>query len=560
MAITSADPDNNPATPRPSLKFGTPNDSGNQSLRKEFPHETDTGPDGQPRLGASLSEYYGGGGVVPSSALVEGQNQSAYGDIQLIESRWTFDAGRSGFPSEINNSPPDNLFYVRKVKTTQAPVPAVNIPVTFEKGVNQWRVNYNQSQGAGAYISIFDNAVRVYFTGTLGQTQTIDAITELTVNGITYTKGSLARIEESPNTGSIYQRDYSMSTSEPAQVGDLLFAWQYPTNGVEKHGYTFKIPNGIIGEEYEHDGYTYTTGGDASGVSVLKEETGEVMGFYPPNTPYGNKQFQFRYENQPIYNTWYDRYYIKRRTTADAINNQTVPINNLVPLSGPISFSQLYGSANIQEANVDIPGHSPADEGYIWNSSLYPANITTDGTEIRSGILPGALAYRDLTNGTNFTTMSVPLGTLYVDPATFPSGIKFTLKASSIAQRDIKYDGKIDDDGSNGYIKVKNIGIRIDHHPSGRAALFYTGGPNGNGSFLFSAQGNNGNMKTFSRYLNEDGSETSGSSYTSSATNDTGRFIVYLAFDYAHNQVYTGSNDPDFKLSIDPVNVSWETA
>ena len=177
MAITSADPDNDLNTPRPSLKFGAVSDSGNQSLRAEFPTETGTGGT-TAATSAKLSEYYRGGGVVPSSAAVEGQTQSEYTTQQLIESRWTFDAGRSGFPSQVNNSPPDNLFYVRKVKTTEAAVPAVNIPVTFEKGVNQWRVNYNQSQGGGAFISIFDNAVKVYFTGSLGQTQTIDAITE----------------------------------------------------------------------------------------------------------------------------------------------------------------------------------------------------------------------------------------------------------------------------------------------------------------------------------------------------------------------------------------------
>lgn len=558
MAITSADPDNNPATPRPSLKFGTPTDSGNQSLRKEFPHETNAGPAGQSRAGASLSEYYGGGGVVPSSAAVQGQTQSTYGDDQLIESRYSAFSGGQGTRAEVDNSAPEHLYYVRKVKSLDAPVPPIDVLLEHERDENEWRINYIQSQGGGAYYRIFYDGNTVYTSPVLA-INIIENITQRTVNvggtNITFAKGAGV-------SGFSYEANFKISTRTPVAVGDLLFAWQYDTtNSEDKHGYTFKIPNGFINQEYEHtDGYTYTTGADASGVPVLIQYAMEPAGFFDPNDDEDDREYMFEYRNDPRYNTWYDRYYIRRRTTADDVNNQTVPINNLVPISGAISFSQLYGSANRQEANVDIPGHSPADEGYIWNSSLYPANITTDGTEIRSGILPGALAYRDLINDDGFTTMSVPLGTLYVDPVTFNSGIRFTLKASSIAQRDIKYSGAVDDDGSNGFVKVRNIGIRIDHHPSGRAALFYTGGANGNASFTFSGEGNGGDMKTFSRYMNEYNLETIGTKYTSSATNDTGRFIVYLAFDYGHNKVYTGNNDPDFKLSIDPVNVSWETA
>jgi len=62
MAITVLDPDNNPNTRPPALKFGTTSDStgssGNTSLRKEYPTEVGS---------ASLSEYYRDGGVVPSS-------------------------------------------------------------------------------------------------------------------------------------------------------------------------------------------------------------------------------------------------------------------------------------------------------------------------------------------------------------------------------------------------------------------------------------------------------------------------------------------------------------
>jgi len=549
MAITSADPDNNPATPRPSLKFGDPTDAGNQSLRKEFPADTGS---------SSLSEYYRGGSVVPTSSVVGGEQASEYGSNQLIESQYGFIAGGSGTLSEIDNSAPEYLFYVRKVKTTQAPVPAVNIPVTFEKGVNQWRVNYNQSQGGGAYISIFDNAVRVYFTGNLGPTQTIDAITELTVNGITYTKGSLARIEEAPNTGNIYQRDYSMSTSEPAQVGDLLFAWQYETaNANDKHGYTFKIPNGNVGEEYEHtDGYTYTTGPDASGVAVLQEIKGEADGFHDPNRPPSTYRWLFEYRNQPVYNTWYDRYYIKRRLTANASNPQTVPINNLVPLSGPISFSQLYGSRNFAENNTNIPGHNPAQtsNAYIWEANNYPANIAVDseGVEVRSGSLPGARdTYRDGPAPSGFTTYNVPMGTFYIDPTTFTGNIKLTLSPTDAATTEIRYYGSLDDDGTNYHVEINEIGIRIQNVESENDALVYKG----EASPTFTGAGSNGNGRSFTRFLSM-GFENVRTDVSETIT-DTGRFVVYLTFGYKQPLAYS---DPDFTLNIDAVKVSWETA
>ena len=40
MAITSADPDNNTATPRPSVSFGNASGGGDRSLRTEFPLDT----------------------------------------------------------------------------------------------------------------------------------------------------------------------------------------------------------------------------------------------------------------------------------------------------------------------------------------------------------------------------------------------------------------------------------------------------------------------------------------------------------------------------------------
>ena len=98
MAITSADPDNNPATPRPSISFGSASGGGSQSLRAEFPADTGS---------SSLSEYYRGGGVVPTSSIVAGEVASEYGSNQLIESRYPTNIGGSGTLSEIDNSAPE---------------------------------------------------------------------------------------------------------------------------------------------------------------------------------------------------------------------------------------------------------------------------------------------------------------------------------------------------------------------------------------------------------------------------------------------------------------------
>ena len=98
MDITSADPDNNPATPRPSISFGPASGGGSRSLRAEFPADTGS---------SSLSEYYRGGGVVPTSSIVAGEVASEYGSNQLIESQHGFNAGGSGTLSEIDNSAPE---------------------------------------------------------------------------------------------------------------------------------------------------------------------------------------------------------------------------------------------------------------------------------------------------------------------------------------------------------------------------------------------------------------------------------------------------------------------
>ena len=544
MAITSADPDNNPATPRPSISFGSASGGGSQSLRAEFPADTGS---------SSLSEYYRGGGVVPTSSIVAGEVASEYGSNQLIESQYGFgfNVGGSGTLSEIDNSAPEYLFYVRKVKTTQAPVPPIDTLVEHERGVNEWRINYNQSQGGGAYIRIFYEG-NVVYTGSLIANNAAESVTELTVNvsgtSIVFAKGVGA-------PGYSYEANFKISTRTSVAVGDLLFAWQYETaDADDKHGYTFRIPNGNVGEEYEHtDGYTYTTGPDASGVTVLKEVEGEPDGFHNPNLPPSTYRYLFEYRNQPVYNTWYDRYYIKRRLTANASNPQTVPINNLVPLSGPISFSQLYGSRNFAENNTNVPGHSPAQtsNAYIWEANNYPANITTDGTDVRSGALPNATAYRDGTAPSGFTTYNVPMGTFYIDPTTFTGNIKLTLSPTDAATTEIRYYGFLDDDGTNFHVEINEIGIRIQNVDSGNDALVYKG----EASPTFTGAGSNGNGRSFTRFLSM-GFENVRTDVSETIT-DTGRFVVYLTFGYKQPLAYS---DPDFTLNIDAVKVSWETA
>ena len=100
MAITSADPDNRPETPRPSISFGPASGGGDRSLRAEFPADTGS---------SSLSEYYRGGSVVPTSSVIGGEQASEYGSNQLIESQYGFgsNVGGSGTLSEIDNSAPE---------------------------------------------------------------------------------------------------------------------------------------------------------------------------------------------------------------------------------------------------------------------------------------------------------------------------------------------------------------------------------------------------------------------------------------------------------------------
>jgi hypothetical protein len=553
MAITSADPDNDPNTPRPSISFGNASGGGSRSLRTEFPADTGS---------SSLSEYYRGGSVVPSSTVVGSEEESVYGSNELIESRYSAGSAPfgSGTRADVNNNAPDYLYYVRKVKSVNTPVPPIRVPIEPALSVNEWRITYNQSQGGGAYIRIYYESNLVY-TGNLISTLAAEDTTELTVNvngtNITFAKGTQFAYRQT-NTGAVYQRDYGISEGVPVAVGDLLFAWQYETaDADDKHGYTFKIPNGNVGEEYEHtDGYTYTTGPDASGASILLQFAGEAVGFVDPDNPDDAERYFEYMDISSRYNLWYDRYYIKRRTTANASNEQTVPLNNLVPTSGPISFSQLYGSRNFFEGSANIPGHNTAEtsDSYIWEANNFPANITTDGTDVRSGRLPGSLAYNDPVHGSlpgDYTTYNVPMGTFYIDPSTFTGNIKLTLSPLDSATTDIRYYGSLDDDNGDAYVNINEVGIRIVNVDSGNDALVYKGEV----SPTFSGDDTSGDGRPISRFLSFDLANVRTDVFET--ITDTGRFIVYLTFGYKQLVAYT---DPDFQLNIDAVKVSWETA
>ena len=133
MAITSADPDDNPVTPSPALSFGPAatqsphadsNADGGQSLRVEFPHETNTaGPNGQPpRQGASLSEYYRGAGVVPYGAGGAGATEvGEWTDDELVE--YNPDKQPPNAYVDTLEHPPvpyTGLYYVRRVTAAGA--------------------------------------------------------------------------------------------------------------------------------------------------------------------------------------------------------------------------------------------------------------------------------------------------------------------------------------------------------------------------------------------------------------------------------------------------------
>lgn len=127
MAITSADPDNNPSTPKPALSFGSAaagtdsNADGEQSLRAEFTAETNTAPSSQPRVGASLSEYYKGQGVVPLVIASGNTTVGQWTDNELVE----YNPDKQPPNSYVDTLeepilPSTGLYYVRRVTAAGA--------------------------------------------------------------------------------------------------------------------------------------------------------------------------------------------------------------------------------------------------------------------------------------------------------------------------------------------------------------------------------------------------------------------------------------------------------
>ena len=299
MAITTSDPDNDPATPRPSLKFGTSSDAGNQSLRKEFPAENGV---------AALSEYFRGAGIVPDVLIVPGSTgtPNEYGSDTLIE------FGALGPGPEGFGEYPVNLFYAWKVKASA--------------------------------VSLFPT--------------------------------------------------YGFS------AGDLLFAWGAPNSGgIGNFNFTFKVANGQVGTGYAHtDGFTYTTGQSASSQRILlwygPDETGNESGSNNTAGPPWEDVAWF-------YNQHFERYYIRRKETEVDTPASTVDLNQIVPRSGPISFSQLYGAANTytytisadtQEADIRALAVTAGwDENsnlkvvinsgvYVWSNNINTPALKIDGS------------------------------------------------------------------------------------------------------------------------------------------------------------------------------------
>jgi len=80
---------------------------------------------------------------------------------------------------------------------------------------DEWRINYNQSQGGGAYIRIFYEGNLVYTGSLIADVSAVEGITELTVDvggtDITFVKGTQFRLDESLATGAITERGYAIS-------------------------------------------------------------------------------------------------------------------------------------------------------------------------------------------------------------------------------------------------------------------------------------------------------------------------------------------------------------
>ena len=298
MAITTSDPDNDPATPRPSLKFGTSSDAGNQSLRKEFPAENGL---------AALSEYFRGAGIVPDVLVIPGSTAepNEYGSDTLIE------FGALGPGEEGFGEYPINLFYAWKVKASA--------------------------------VSRFPT--------------------------------------------------YGFS------AGDFLFAWGAPASGIGNINFTFKVANGQVGTGYAHtDGFTYATGQSASSQQIKEWYGDGGIG----NEGGSNNTAGPPWEDVAwLYNQHFERYYIRRKETEVNAPTSTVDLNQLVPKSGSISFSQLYGAANIytytistntQEADIRaLAVTSGWDQNsklrvvinsgvYVWSNNTNTPALKIDGS------------------------------------------------------------------------------------------------------------------------------------------------------------------------------------
>ena len=476
MAITSANPDND-STTKTALSFGSAavgtdeNADGAQSLRVEFPTETNTGPATQPRTGASLSEYYLGDGVVPTKPQPVGETYT-YGEDQLRESAPNFNQQVLDETDVVNNAP-SSLSYVRRVTALGA-------------------------------ISTFGVAAGW-------------------------------------------------------QEGDLLFAYNYSTQGDDDfYGYTFKISNGTIGEEYEYNGYMYTNGASAALVPVVFVQAEFIDGIIGDEGGQGPDE-EDAWVVKPLqmagfFNTLFDRYYIKRRVIAagdDNSANTLTPVNATVPLANrgtnglptnAISFSNLYGSKRYFSGSETIPGHDSTTYGtvgtrfnYIYNS--YPTTITLDGTNVRSGNHPATT-----TSTANVWRQAlVPMRTIQIDPSEYTSGVKFIFPI-------ITYYSSGDGDPGSRRVDIKNVGVKINHIDS---AGTQTGIALAND--VFTLTGFDGQSLSSShnpRIINSDDNFTA-------TTPKNGTFIVYLIFD--HYQTNSSYGDPDLNIRMNQFVIKWET-
>lgn len=472
MAITSADPDNLPNTPKPALSFGTaavdPDTftDGTQSLRVEFPSESGTGGE-TAATSAKLSEYYLGSGVIPRKPVPVGSTYT-YGDDRLKEYKPNTQSTLPGGPGDIVNEAPSSLDYVRRV----------------------------------------------------------------TAAGAASSTGIAAGWNE----------------------GDLLFAYNYSTqNANDYYGYSFKIPNGTIGEEYEHNNFMYTNGADASAVPILfatATDISIVVGGEGGNQQAdGTLWIAIPDDRTAQFNVLFDRYYIKRRVIAAGGEEALTPINSTVPEANPdangrprnaISFSNLYGTTRFVSENTVVTGHDSENYGtigtrfnYIHNS--YPTTISLDGQQTRSGNFSAT----STSNAGTWRTAVVPMKTVYVDPAVYLSGTKFKWPV-------ITYRCAGDADPGGRRVDIKNVGIKIAHS-DGTGVGFAS-----DSSFVLTGADGQKLSTANARTINSSGT-------FSANTNKTGTFIISLTFNHYQTFATTSYADPDLNVRVDDFVIVWES-